>query len=285
VSRFDYVTVGHVTVDEMTVDGSRRPGGGAFYSALQGARLGLRTQIVTQGAPRELEQLLEPYRAELDVRILPAEHTTTLSTSGVGAARSQRLLAWAGPIAQRVAVDTSILHLAPIAQETPGSWSGQADFVGVTPQGLVRRWDAQDGRLALVELEDGLLPARWDAIVISRSERASFAALLAQPRSHGSIIVTAGAEPAAIHLADGTVLHSTAPQIDDDPRDDLGAGDVFAAAFFIALHEGVPAAEAAVFANAAAGVRIAGAGPNAVGDRQRIEARLQDRSRSERPPT
>ena len=36
-----YVTVGHVTIDVLP-DGERRPGGTAFYSALQAARLGLR---------------------------------------------------------------------------------------------------------------------------------------------------------------------------------------------------------------------------------------------------
>jgi len=38
-ARFDYTAVGHVTIDVMP-DGSRRPGGGAFYAALQAARLG-----------------------------------------------------------------------------------------------------------------------------------------------------------------------------------------------------------------------------------------------------
>ena len=48
--RFDYATVGHVTVDVLP-DGSRRAGGAAFYSALQAARLGLRTLVITRGRP------------------------------------------------------------------------------------------------------------------------------------------------------------------------------------------------------------------------------------------
>jgi sugar/nucleoside kinase (ribokinase family) len=58
------------------------------------------------------------------------------------------------------------------------------------------------------------------------------------------------------------------------PRDDLGAGDVFAAAFFVALHEGLAPARAAAFAGAAASLRIEGAGADAIGDRAAIEARL-----------
>jgi hypothetical protein len=55
--RFDYTTVGQVTVDVMP-DGSRQPGGTAFYSALQASRLGLRTLILTRGVTSEIEQLL-----------------------------------------------------------------------------------------------------------------------------------------------------------------------------------------------------------------------------------
>jgi hypothetical protein len=115
--RFDYVTVGHVTVDVLEETsagtGRRQPGGGAFYSALQAARLGLRAQIVTRGVPDELEALLEPYRAELEVSIAAAEHTTTLETRGDGHARTQRVRAWAGPCEEPTALDTAILHLAP----------------------------------------------------------------------------------------------------------------------------------------------------------------------------
>ncbi len=78
--------------------------------------------------------------------MLPAEHTTTLQTVGEGLERHQRLLAWAGPIEGPIEVDTAILHLAPVARETPrGCFDAhppRAEFVGLTPQGLVREWDA-----------------------------------------------------------------------------------------------------------------------------------------------
>src|SRR2546422_472433 len=102
--RFEYTTLGHVTADVMA-DGSCRPGGGAFYSALQAARLGLRTLIITQGRPGDIEDLLAPYAAELELRIHPAARTTTLATSGTGPARRQRLRSWAGEIAADVEVD------------------------------------------------------------------------------------------------------------------------------------------------------------------------------------
>ena len=57
-------------------------------------------------------------------------------------------------------------------------------------------------------------------------------------------------------------------------HDDLGAGDVFAAAFFVALREGRPAECAASFANAAAAIRIEGLGASAIGSRAEIDARM-----------
>lgn len=276
---FDYVTVGHVTVDVLSADSSRRPGGGAFYSALQAARLGLRTLIVTQGSPPEIEALLEPYRKELELRIIPAPATTTLDTSGLGAARTQRVLAWAGAIAEMVTVDTSILHFAPVAREGTPTWHGHADFVGFTPQGLARRWDEDEsGEIVQSPLPtdrsslDGLLPEGCSAVAISEQERAACAPLLSAATDAGAVLaITAGAGATSLYLPDGAVTRVQAPAV-AHPRDDLGAGDVFAAAFFISLHEGHSPEQAATYGNAAAAVRIGGVGADAIGDRSAIEA-------------
>ena len=296
---FDYVTVGHVTVDAIAAGASRRPGGGAFYSALQAARLGLRALIVTQGSPPEIEALLAPYRDELELRILPAPATTTFATSWPGGQRRQRVLAWAGPIAGPIEVDTRILHYAPVARETPAAWRGRADFVGLTPQGLARTWDpvtddahrgAADGEkvgegetggeLRSAPLPSGrdsleaLLPQPCNAVVISEQERAACAPLLAAAAATGAVLaVTAGAGATSVQPPGGKIVQVQATAV-AAPRDDLGAGDVFAAAFFVALHEGRSPEHAAAFGNAAAAIRIEGVGADAIGDRRAIEARL-----------
>jgi sugar/nucleoside kinase (ribokinase family) len=273
VSSYDYVAVGHVTCD-VFADGDReihQPGGTAFYSALQAARLGLRTLIVTQGVPSQIEELLAPYRDELAVRVIAATKTTILETHGVGATRSQRVLAWAGPIIERLEFDTWILHLAPIAKETPVSWDGEAGFVGVTAQGLVRAWP--DGEIRAVELDGAVLPDDFDAAVISEHERYACDALFAAAHAFGACVaVTAGSAPTTLHI-DDDVLKSPASHV-PDVRDELGAGDVFAATFFVALAEGQAPLAAATFANAAAAVRIAGQSPAAIGTRAQIEALL-----------
>jgi hypothetical protein len=307
-SRYEYVTVGHVTRDviEDRAGGTvSQPGGSAFYSALQASRLGLRTLIVTQGVPQEIEALLEPYIGEFEVQVIPAKHTTTLSTRGSGAHRSQRLLAWAGSILEPLALDASILHLAPVARETPLRWQGQADFIGLTPQGLVRHWEqgegvplvqldtgsllgdvplsvgagtALAGDISPVELNPEALPQRFDAAVISEHECQSCHVLLAAARDCGAYVaVTAGSRPATVHLpkpTGGSVVQTALPRF-VEPREDLGAGDVFAAAFFVALSEGRGPLEAATFGNAAATLRVAGTGAEAIGRRENIEAALR----------
>jgi sugar/nucleoside kinase (ribokinase family) len=263
-------------VDVVGANGTRRPGGGAFYSALQAARLGLRTLIVTKGVPQELEALLEPFGEELEVRVLPAQHTTTLATTGFGAQRKQRVLAWAGAITEPLEIDASILHLAAVARETPHSWQGRAEFVGITPQGLVRQW-GENGEVSLLPLEPSALPSRFDAAVLSESELSCARWLTKGSTERPLVAVTAGSRPTLLHLPNGTVLPVPVPALDerDEPRDDLGAGDVFAAAFFIALRDGRSAQDAAAYGNAAAAVRIAGIGAQAVGTAAAIAQALR----------
>jgi sugar/nucleoside kinase (ribokinase family) len=271
----DYTTVGHVTVDLMA-DGSRRPGGGAFYSALQAARLGWSARIVTRGVRAEIEALLAPYSTELALDVTPSPRTTTLeSTLATGGVRAQRMLAWAGEMRPGAELDATIVHFAPVARETGAYSSGRARFVGVTPQGLVRTWPRLGAPLRARRLDSALMPDRCDAVVISSAERESCAPLL---HEHGGragspiVAVTDAAAPTQLHLPDGRTARVPVPPV-AEPRDEIGAGDVFAAAFFVALAEGSPAEQAAAFATAAAAVRIVGDGPGAVGDRTAILAR------------
>jgi 1D-myo-inositol 3-kinase len=294
--QFDYTTVGHVTVDVLA-DGSRRPGGTAFYSALQASRLGLRTLIHTRGAPAEIERLLAPYRAEVELAIEPAAQTTTLHTTGSGLGRRQRVLAWAGPIEDRLALDTAILHLAPVARETADRGRSSARFVGLTPQGLAREWSGPEGEVSLSAPDRLELPEGCDAIVLSEVERVSCAELISRAREAGALVaVTAGHRPTTVLLPGGEVLEVPAPErelpakppgtgrepsagedlgADEDvgAGEDLGAGDVFAAAFFIALSEGRSPHAAAAFASTAAALRIARPGTEGIAGREAIESR------------
>jgi 1D-myo-inositol 3-kinase len=273
--QFDYTTVGHVTVDVLE-DGSRRVGGTAFYSALQAARLGRRTLILTRGCAPEIERLIAPYRDELELRVLPATHTTTLLTRGSGSQRSQSMLAWAGPIDAQLTLDTAILHLAPVARESPRDWRGTVGFVGLTPQGLAREWAGPGERIepARPTPAAAAVANRCHAVVVNEQERAGCAQLIATATAAGAVVaVTAGARPNTILVPGAHALELDVPAL-EHPIDDLGAGDVFAAAFFIALSDRRSALDAASFANAAAAVRVSGSGADAIGGLAAIQARL-----------
>ena len=143
LGRYDYTTVGHVTVDVMA-DGSRRARGNAPSTApCRRAGSGCARSSSRAACATRSKQLLEPYRSELELDVQPAAQTTTLPPPAAAPRAAQRLLAWAGPIEGELALDTAILHLAPVARESPAAWPGTVDFVGLTPQGLVRRWRAR----------------------------------------------------------------------------------------------------------------------------------------------
>ncbi len=270
---YDYVAIGHVARDELP-DGTARAGGSALYSALQAARLGLRALIVTQGRVAEIEALVEPWRNELAVRVAPAEQTTTLLTRGAGVGRRQRLLAWAGEMVDPQIPNAAILHLAPIARELSAGAKtfGKSDDCVITPQGLLRHWPPRSGEIRLAAPEPALMPARFTAAVISEHELAFCAPLLATARECAACVaITAGERAATLQLGDGRTLAGPIPPT-VRVLDDLGAGDVFAAAFFVALNEGRDPVAAAAFAHAAAAIRVGGDGPDAIGRRDRIEA-------------
>jgi 1D-myo-inositol 3-kinase len=275
--QFDYISIGHVTVDVLE-DGERRPGGTALYAGLQAARLGLRTMIITRGLTSEIEGMLEPWAGELDVRIQAAPETTTFATTGQGAAREQRLTAWAGPIEPEGPLSSAILHLAPVAAELPPRWPEGGRLLGLTPQGLARSWPAGGGPVrASAPPSDALAQAEQaDAVVISEHEHHVCGELLERARAGGALVViTAGEDPSTILGAGPEALEVPVTPV-EGPAEDLGAGDVYAAAFFTALAEGRKPAQAAALANASAALRMTGIGAEAIARRPEIEARLSE---------
>jgi sugar/nucleoside kinase (ribokinase family) len=272
-SQLSYLAVGHVTVDVLP-GGSRRAGGTALYSALQAARLGLAARIHTRGREEEIAELLEPFAGELALTVEPAPETTTLATTGSGEQRRQRALAWAGPIRGEKLAPATILHLAPIAAELQTLPGGPWRFVGLTPQGLARRWQGPGGEVLPREPDErslGLFGSS-DAVVLSREERVWCERGIQRAREAGALVaVTAGrSETLLLAPGGGELQLATVPVVED--ADDLGAGDVYAATLFVALAEGAAPAAAAGLAGAAAALRLMGAGAAAIAGRAEIEA-------------
>ena len=271
----DYLAVGHLTLDRQP-DGNYLPGGTAVFSSVQAARLGLRAGIVTAGKPADFAELLAPFRQELTIDLQPTTHSTIFVNVGVGAARRQTLPDWAGPLdTDRPFPPARIIHLGPVAREIDldrlPTFPEDA-FVGATPQGWLRRWDA-GGHVSEVDLElPAALTARLDALVLSETEARRAPGVIAAVRAGGGLVaITRDAEGCTILDRDGAIDVSTAayPFVDD-----TGAGDIFATGFFVALAAGRIPRDAAAFANVAAGLSLAGRGPAAIVGREEIEAAL-----------
>lgn len=271
----DYLALGHVTLDRQP-DGSVLPGGTVLYAALQAARLGLRATIVTRAREAEVHDALAPYRSELTIWLQPAPETTTFTNAGIGAARRQLLHAWAG-LVDLAAMPPALLaaplvHLAPVAWEIDSQhlppFSPSA-LLTATPQGWLRRRAADDMVTAAPLVLPEALLARLDALVVSETEERLTGGALAAVRARGGLAaITRGKRGCLLLTPTG---EHAAPALRCPLVDDTGAGDIFAAALFVALAEGRAPVAAARFANAAAGLSIGGRGVSAIASRAAIE--------------
>jgi sugar/nucleoside kinase (ribokinase family) len=252
----DYLVVGHLCDD--VFPGGRRVGGSAAYAGLTAEALGYQGAVVTSAAPEmEARQIL----AGLRVRLVNAGRTTRFENrSGAHGWREQRLFGRAVPLhAGHVPRDwrgPAILHLAPVAGEVDPAMlrSCNAAFKGLTPQGWLRRWDG-GGRIR---------PRFWpsareifsqaDAVVLSEEDLSGGDALAEYRRWSPVLVVTQGYRGCTVFRG-GEARVFPVPRVIE--RDPTGAGDIFAAAFFIALQRWGDPWTAAGFANAIAAPSVA----------------------------
>ncbi len=250
-------------------------GGTVVYSSLQALRLGLTAAIVGRGAPAgDAWRDLGP---GVHLRLEPAAVTTRFRNSSSGTLRQQIVEDWAGPISLSDALPRcTIMHIAAVAQEFSLDAvveASRADFVGLTPQGLLRSWDSA-GAVSLRPIQaDEALGAQIQAAVVADHEYPYAAPLLeAVVRAGGLVAVTFGAAGCEIHSKAGVDRFPSYPV---RVVDDTGAGDVFAAAFFVEIVRGSSLADAARFAAVAAALNLRGVGPGAIASRDEIADRLR----------
>lgn len=144
---------------------------------------------------------------------------------------------------------SEIVHLAPIACEIPTDLTGAfpESFVGITPQGSMRTWDST-GRVRLQSWQavGDLLPVA-DAVVLSIEDlgmdRSAAAAMAAHCKT---LVVTEGPRGATVYHSQRAELVPAIPAREVDPT---GAGDIFAAVFFVRFQATGDPWEAAGFAN------------------------------------
>ena len=247
MSAVDYLLLGHVTRD-LLPDGERL-GGSVSYAALTARALGKTPAILTAcEASFSLDAL-----NGIPVERIDSEKTTTFENLETDSGRVQYLRAAALPLdfdsvppRWRTA---EILHLAPVLGEVPSALPSESfsyAFLGLTPQGWLRRWD-ETGRV---------FPARWtpdetllrraDAVILSAEDIDGDESMLrAMTRRTKTLLLTEGRAGARL-FQNGEESRIAAPSV--PARDSTGAGDIFASAFFILYAESGDARRAAKIA-------------------------------------
>lgn len=258
---FDYLVIGHVTRD-LIASRSQQPcgdlkpvpsrlGGTAAYAARTARAMGCRVGVVTSAGP-DLE-LNDELR---DVRI--ASRSAQESTTFLNIYEDERrqvVRSVAQPI-EPAAVPgnwrASLVHIGPVVGECDPSLvtSFPGAFIGVTPQGWMREWDeAGHVRRCRWSGAAAVLP-HADAVVLSEEDVAGDRSLVADyAQQTRCLALTQGAAGCTVYAGDA-IYQIPAPRVRE--TDPTGAGDVFAAAFFCALHQTRDPRKAARFGNCCA---------------------------------
>lgn len=282
----EYLVIGHICAD-LRPDGTAVLGGTALYSALTAARLGWRVGVLTRGAyGRAIDGIevpsLDEFAGELSIVVQDAETPTMFVNEYSAGRRVQQMPKWAGPIDLRGLPphwrNAKLVHLGPIAQEIDPRQTGglTPTFLGVTPQGWMRDWPRETGgRVKLTSLRlPGELLGRIDAIVVSDEEISLARDVTEQVGSRRLGVITMGEDGARVlYGGDSTDL----PGYKVPTLDLTGAGDVFAAAFFIrATDRTASAVTAGRFANAVAALSLRAVGAAGIPSKLEVEQFLKD---------
>lgn len=242
----DYLVIGHVAHD-LTPEGPRL-GGTAAYAALTARALGAQVGMVTASGP---ETSLTALKA-IPVISLESPQSTTFENIYTEHGRVQYLRGQAARIDLKNVPDSwrraSIVHLGPIADEIdsvlPENFS--PSLLGLTPQGWMRRWDAEN-RVSSREWKDAE-PAleKADAVVLSREDVNGNDELIEHMAHQTRVLAVTEGPAGSVLYWHGDRRRFRAPHVCE--VDATGAGDIYAAAFFIRLFKTRDPWEAARFA-------------------------------------
>jgi sugar/nucleoside kinase (ribokinase family) len=270
----DYLIVGHVAVD-ITPTGVQL-GGTVSYSALTARALGLRVGIVTSSAADAPLQALDG----IQIVNIPAEQSTTFENIKTESGRRQILHHQAVPILlehiPQVWRTASIIHLAPIAGELDPSLVEQLSgkFLGITPQGWMRTWD-ENGQVAACVWENTEQALGQAGAVVMSIEDVNRDLEQVEAMAHQTrILCLTEGEAGAVLYWNGDRRRFRPVEVQE--VDATGAGDIFAAAFFMRYYNTRDPWEATRFATNLAARSVTRVGLNGIPTAQEIEECLME---------
>lgn len=272
----DYLVVGHLTRD-LTPKGPRL-GGTATFSALTARAMGLRVGVLT--ACEDCLTTSDLEREGIRVVGVRSDVTTTFENISTPTGRVQILHGVASTIDLSMVPDawrsTPIVHLGPVAREIDPNLTRAftSSFVGLTPQGWMRGWDAE-GRVTFSEWpECSFVMQSASAAVISIHDVHSDEDIIADMASSIRVLaVTEGPSGSRLYW-NGDLRHFQPPKVTE--IDPTGAGDIFAAAFFIRLNSTRDPWEAARFATNLASYSVVRVGLDGIPTSEEIQAAMTE---------
>lgn len=229
----DYLLIGHIS-QNLTPTGTCI-GGTVSYASLTAKALGAQVGIVTSWGEETGKELLE----DIPIVNQASEHSTTFENLYAPEGRLQTLHRLAEPLdfyhIPELWRKTPVIHLAPVAGEINSNivrFFPEAQIY-LTPQGWLRQWDSQ-GRIEWREWPEARhILQQSSAVVISEEDVLFDPAVIDMMAQAAPILVVTQGENGATLYTQGSETHFPAPDV--ELVDATGAGDIFAAAFFLRL--------------------------------------------------
>jgi hypothetical protein len=250
----DYLLIGHITQD-ISEEGPQL-GGTVTYASLTARALGLRVGIVTSWG----EEISLGPLSEFPLVNTSAINSTTFENIATPEGRIQFIYHVANKLDLNLIPETwlktPIVHVGPVAQEVEPTLIRRFSntFVGVTPQGWLRAWDA-DGRIVPCEWpEAAFVLQQVGAAVISSEDVEGDEARIEELASACRVLAVTENNEGVRLFWNGDVRRFRAPQV--NVVDTTGAGDIFATAFFFRLYSTRDPWEAARFATQLATISV-----------------------------
>ena len=268
----DYLLVGHITKD--VLPGSSSLGGTVTYSSLMARALGLRVGIVTAIG----EEVSLASFSGIPVINYPTNLTTTFENIQTSTGRRQVIHEVAPKITFNQIpenwLSASIVHLAPVAQEVEPALvrNFPTALIGVTPQGWLRSWNSS-GEVSHTEWpEASFVLSQSGAAVISVDDIHADEERIEELATYCPVLAVTEGNIGTRLYWNGDVRRFRPPEVDE--VDSTGAGDIFAAAFFIRLFTTRDPWEAARFATMIAAHSVSRNGLGAIPTADEIDQSL-----------
>ena len=270
-----YLLIGTVTKD-IQDDGGFTTGGTVTYAATIAQKMGWTPVIITRAASDFVPPV---HLADATWHVLPASDTTTYRNDYYPEGRIQTI----GPIAEGMIRGSDVpskyrqadlIHLCPLAQDVDPEVTSvfPKALLTATLQGWLRQWDSE-GIVSLGGWQKmkPVMPWLQTAVISTEDIEGDWQIAEQLAKLISILIVTEGEDGCTVFHDDNRF---SAPPRPATPLDLTGAGDVFAAAFFIRYYETNDLAASARFANVTASMALERPGVEGAPSRAEVEAYL-----------